>query len=416
MRPIWILALAVAGCSDSGNVGDVRAARALPEALKPDAAEIARGNNQFALELYGKLAGTDGNVFLSPFSISTALAMVDAGAAGTTDAELRAALHFTLPAERTHAAYGAVLASLQVGRDRGAYELATANRLFGQDGFPFLPGFLATTQKDYGAALQPVDFAGNPEAARATVNHWVDGQTDHKIPELFGAGSLNASTVLALVDAIVFKGAWANKFDPGGTRSQAFHLADGSTPQTAMMHRTGQLAMARFGEHARLGLLAFNGGDLSFVVVMPDDSAGLPALEAELVTGDLVTRIEQTDPVLHQDQDVEIALPRLALTAKYELPKALQALGITSAFDPLTADLSAMDGRRDLVVDRVVHQAVLTVNEDGAEAAAATGVGFTDTALPIGQTFIVDRPFVFAIYDHVSHSILFLGRVTDPRS
>jgi serpin B len=398
------------------DVGNVRTARALPEAIKADVAEVARGNNQFALDLYAELAQGDGNVFLSPFSISTALAMVDAGAAGTTDAELRAALHFTLPGARTHAAYGALLASLQVGRDHGGYDLAVANRLFGQAGFPFLDGFLATTRKDYGAELATVDFAGNADAARIQVNQWVADHTDAKIRELFEPGSLDTSTILALVNAIVFKGTWANKFDRGSTADAAFRLADGSTVQTAMMHRTGPMAMAAFGATSVLGMFPFNGGDLSFVVVMPDDPSGLPAVEAELAGGGLAAKLDAADPALRQQPDIQIALPKLAITGKYELPAALQALGITSAFDPDTADFSMMDGRGDLMLDDVVHEAMITVDEDGAEARAATGVGVGPTSAPSNPSFIVDRPFVFAIYDHVSHSILFLGRVTDPRT
>jgi serpin B len=408
-----LIPILAAGCTSAGLVddaGDLRAARALPEAARADVAALARGNNQFAVELYGQLARQPGNVVFSPFSVSTALAMVDAGAAGETDAELRAALH--LP-ERAGDAYRALLASLAIGPARGGYVLATADRLFGQRGRAFTDGFLGAMRDDYGAALETVDFRDH-DAARQTINTWVDGQTDHKIPELFQPGTISPDTVLALVNAIVFQGAWANKFDPGRTADGAFRLADGTAVQTPMMHRTGPVRLGAY-HGAALGAFPFNGGDLSFIVLLPAHADGLPALEAALAA-DLADQIDAADPALGQEDGVEIAFPRLALDQRADLPTALQALGIVTAFDARTADLSGIDGSRDLVLDRVVHQAVLTVDEHGAEAAAATGGTVTPTSVPQQPpAFVVDHPFVFAIYDHVTHSILFLGRVSDPR-
>lgn len=411
MRLPWLIPILAAGCTGSGLVddaGDLRAARALPEAAKADVAALARGNNQFAVELYAQLAQQPGNVFFSPFSVSTALAMVDAGAAGQTEAELRAALH--LP-ERTGDAYRALLASLAIGPARGGYVLATADRLFGQRGRAITDGYARATRDDYGAELEAVDFT-SPDATRETINAWVDGQTDHKIPELFKPGTISPDTVLAIVNAIVFQGTWANKFDPGATAAGAFHLADGTTVQASMMHRTGPIRLG--GYHgAALGAFPFNGGDLSFVVVMPAHADGLPALE---LGADLADQIDAADPATGQTDGVEIAFPKLALDQRADLPAALRALGIVSAFDATAADLSGIDGSRDLVLDRVVHEAVLTVDEDGAEAAAATGGTVTPTSVPQEPpAFVVDRPFVFAIYDHVTHSILFMGRISDPR-
>jgi len=409
MRQFLLIGVLSAACSGQPD-DDVIAARQLPPAIKADAAATAAANNQFAFELYSKLPPT-GNTVLSPFSISTAMAMLDAGAAGATDQELRTALHFALPGERMHAAYGALLASLQVGRDHGAYTLSTANRLFGQQGFAFLPSFLTLTQRDYGASLMPVDFRGNTEAARGTVNAWVAGQTDHKIPELFQVGDLDPSTVLTLVNAIVFKGRWGLPFDRARTADAAFTLADGSVVQTPMMHAFSAIRMTGFAG-AQVAVLPFAGQDLSMVIVLPSVASGLAAVEAKLASVGLPALIDGTAVVFTQKP--ELALPKFSVTQRLQLVPALAALDITSPFDATRADFSAIDGQRDLYVQRVVHQAVIAVDEDGAEAAASTGVVIGPTSFP--TPFVVDRPFVFLIYDHVTGSILFLGRVTDPRS
>jgi serpin B len=411
----FTLAFTLAACGDPGPDPDVIAARELPAAVKGDAAEIARSNNQFALDLYAQLAADPGNLFLSPFSISTALAMTSAGAAGVTDQELRQTLHFTLPGDRLHAGYGAVLDSLDVGRGFGVYTLATANRLFGQDGMPFLPSFLAITRDDYGAELQQLDFIGDPEAARVAVNKWVADNTDGKIDQLFAPGTINDMTRLVLANAIVFKGDWANHFELSRTADAAFHLADGRTVQARMMKRTGALGMAEV-PGGRLGLLPFRGKDLSMLVLLPNSADALPALEAQLTIDALAQAIDRAAAAAANPAfaEIEIALPRFGVTSKVALPEALGKLGMASAFDPNIADFSGIAGERNLYIESVVHEATITVDETGAEAAAATGVGVGTTSAPV--PFVADRPFVFAIFDHVTGSILFLGRVHDPRT
>lgn len=394
-----------AACSSSDEL-DLVAARQIPVSIRSDATSIAQANNQFACDLYAQLANTDGNQFFSPFSISTALAMVDAGAAGTTDLELRTALHLDLPGARTHAAFGAILGSLDVGRSHGAYTLATANGVFGQVGFPFLPTFQTTIRQDYGADLVPVDFKQAPDAARTTVNDWVAARTDDKIPALFGPGSLGAATRIALANAIVFKGRWAEIFDDA--KVESFRLGTGNAVQVPMMHKTDLLSRAEI-PGGTIGLLPFNGKDLSMVILLPDQDDGLPAIEAELTGPAIAQWIADARPTAEK---MPIALPRFNLATKPPVLTALGNLGVTSAFSPLAADFSGIDGRRDLHLDAVVHQAMIQVDESGAEAVAATG-GALGTA-SVGAGFVVDHPFVFAIFDHVTGTILFMGRVADP--
>jgi serpin B len=406
MRTPLLLAL-LGACSGSDPAPDVVAARQLPAALKEDATAVARASNQFACDLYNQLATGDGNRFFSPFSISTALAMTDAGAAGTTDLELRTALHLDLPGDRAHKAVGALLASLDTGRGFGAYTLDTANGMFGQIGFPFRADFIQTMTSDYGAELTPVDFEHAPEAARTTVNAWVASHTDDKIPELFGPGTIDASARLALANAIVFKGTWALKFRPD-TAAAPFHLATGQTVQVPMMQKSEQLVLAAI-PGGSLGILPFRGNDLSMVILLPDQPDGLPAIEAQL-TGDAIA--QWIASARSQHELIPVLLPRFSLETSTELPDALAALGVISAFDQHTADFSGIDGQRDLYLQAVVHKAVIKVDENGAEAAAATGVVAVPASVP--SPFAADRPFVFFIYDHVTNTILFLGRVTDP--
>lgn len=408
MRTPLLLAL-LGACSGSApdSAPDVAAARQLPAAIKDDAATVAGASNQFACDLYNQLAAGDGNRFFSPFSISTALAMTDAGAAGTTDRELRTALHLDLPGDRAHKAIGALLTSLDTGRGFGAYTLDTANGMFGQIGFPFRAEFTQTLTSDYGAELTPVDFEHAPDAARATINTWVASHTDDKIPELFGPGTIDATARLALANAIVFKGTWALKFLPD-TATAPFHLASGQTLQVPMMQKSEELDLAAI-PGGSLGILPFRGNDLSMVILLPDHPDGLPTIEAAL-TGNAITHWIAS--ALPQHQKIPVLLPRFSLETSTELPAALAALGIISAFDPITADFSGIDGQRDLYLQSAIHKAVIKVDENGAEAAAATGVVAVPASIP--DAFAADRPFVFLIFDHVTNTILFLGRVTDP--
>jgi serpin B len=409
MREVRLILVAlafVAGC-DRAPSQDVLTARQLPGAIQADADAVVQANNQFACDLYGQLRTTPGNVFFSPFSISTALAMTDAGAAGATDAELRRALHFTLPTAQLHPAYGALLASLNTGRSYGAYTLATANRLFGQQGFPFLPGFLAVTGDDYGAELMPVDFAGDTDAARAAINAWVAAQTDGKIAELFEQGTLDSSTVLALANAILFKGTWHKQFAPADTADAPFRRADGSTVTAPFMSKQDTLATAAI-PGGLLAVMPFRGQDLSMVILLPDAVDGLPALEAQLAGATLAQWIGAAA----EGQEATVTLPKFGVTSSFDLGPVLQALGIVSAFDPASADFSGMDGQRDLYVQTAVHKAVVAVDEEGAEAAAATGIGMGRVSAPM--PFVADHPFLFVIHDEVTKSILFLGRLEDP--
>ncbi len=400
-----LLASLVVGCSSQP---DVLEARRIPAAVAPDVAEVVTANNQFAVELYRQVAPTGHNLIMSPFSVSTAFAMLDAGAATTSDDELRATFHWTLPGDQLHAAYAALLTSLDTGRTYDNYTLATANRLFGQQGFPFAAPYLAITQDAYQAPLQTVDFANDPDAATATIDQWVSDQTAGKIPHLFAPGDLDASTVLALVNAILFEGTWDHPFDASLTADASFTRADGTTVQTPMMTKEDALATAPI-PGGRLVVLPFAGHDLEMVILLPTAADGLPAIESAL-TGDALTSwIAAATP---SPESATIAMPRFAVDLDVGLADALVALGVTSIWSPDTADLSGIDGAHDLFVTKAVHHATISVDEHGAVAAAATGIGVGDTSAP--EPIRIDHPFLFAIHDAVTGSVLFIGRIDDP--
>lgn len=400
-----ILASALVGCSSQP---DVLEARKIPTALAPDVVQVVNANNQFAIDLYRQVSPDAANMIMSPFSVSTAFAMLDAGAATTSDAELRSTFHWNLAGEQLHAAYGALLTSIDTGRTYGNYTLGTANKLYGQEGFPFAQPFLDVTKNDYKAELEPVDFANHADQAIDTIDQWVSDQTDGKIPQLFMPGDLDSSTVLALVNAILFQGTWEHPFDAAATANAAFTRGDGSTVQAPTMTKQDTLTTAVI-PNGMLLVLPFAGKDLEMVILLPSAADGLPALEAALTGDHLSTWIAAARTSMEPS---EFTLPKFKLDQPIDLTSVLPALGITTIWNPDTADLSGIDGARDLYVDKAVHKAMISVDEHGAEAAAATGIGVGDSAAP--EPIRVNHPFVFAIHDAVTNSVLFIGRVEDP--
>jgi serpin B len=382
-----------------------------PAAPAADAAAVVKGNNQFALDLYHHLRGTEGNQFFSPFSISTALAMTYAGACGGTADEMAKVLHFTLDPKRLHPAFRALLAQA-VGRGKKApqYQLSVANALWGQKGYGFLPEFLKTTRDSYGAVLKEVDFVGDAPQAVRVINEWVELQTRDKIKGVLRPDDLSENTRLVLTNAIYFKGNWLHKFLKKGTRPEAFHVTTDHSIKAPMMHRKGVCRHVAANDFQILEL-PYAGEHLAMLILLPKKTDGLPELEKHLSAtwlAEQVARLRQAEAI--------VSLPRFKLTRRYDLVKALSTMGISSAFDPTAADFSGMSGStRKLFVSAVIHKAFVEVNEEGTEAAAATVVAEDAGAdEPEPVQFRADHPFVFLIRDNRSGSILFLGRVANP--
>jgi serpin B len=377
------------------------------------AVTVAEDGNAFAFDLYGRLrTDQSGNLFFSPQSISTALAMTYAGARGDTATQMARTLRFSLPQDQLPAAYAQLLHVLNgPGGDRG-YQLAVANRLWGQRGEPFRDEFLSIVRRDYGAELGLVDFAHDAEAARGAINAWVAEQTAQKITDLIPPGVLDALTRLVLTNAIYFRGDWARQFDKSATRDEPFHVAPGKTVKVPLMFVKARVGFAAHAEASlRVVELRYKGDDLSMLVLLPDAVDGLAGLE-ERLDADHVGRWTAD---LGQ-QDVLVYLPRFSVESSFGLARTLAAMGMPLPFSE-GADFSGMNGKRDLSISAVVHKARVDVDEKGTEAAAATGVvvGLRAVLPREPPTFRADHPFVFLLRHNPTGSILFLGRVVNPQ-
>lgn len=381
--------------------------RSLAPAVQADARVLVEANNRFAIDLYTRLRDQPGNLFLSPYSMSTAFGMAYAGAAGSTQAEMAKVFRFELPSGRLHATFGELRRSLDRGTRSGAYELRTANRAWGQKGLPFIPGFLEVTREQYGAQMQEADFIHESEPARLEVNGWVAGQTNDRIRDLFPGGSINAYTRLVLANAIYFKGLWNRPFDPKNTVDAPFHFDPVEAAMVPTMVQEDAFRTAVTDEVQVLELF-YRGQDLSMVVVLPRQMDGLARVEEGLTWEKLSAWLAPL-----AERTLEVHLPSFKFGSKFELPLVLSGMGMPTAFTE-AADFSGIDGRNDLHIAAAFHQSFVEVNEEGTEAAAATGISVGATS--VRPSFYANHPFLFLIRDHVTGSVLFLGRVIDPRT
>jgi serpin B len=373
-----------------------------------DMQAVVRGNTVFAGNLFGQLRAKPGNVFCSPYSISTALGMTAAGARGPTADEMNKVLH--LPAgNAAHVGFAELQQQLQAKKDAG-YELAIANTLWGQQGFPFDPKFIDLIGKFYGGGLKTVDFAQPPTAA-GTINHWVEEQTKNRIKNLIDPSMVDARTRLVLTNAIYFKGQWKDKFRKESTTEQPFFTsADASIP-VPMMHQGGKYRYYQ-DENLKLVEMPYAGDRLAMTLILPLEQHALARqVEARLTEENLNRWINAADM-----KKGDIAVPRFEFETKYELTPTLEALGMRLAFTD-AADFSGITTAEPLKISFVVHKAFIKVDEEGSEAAAATGVGMKLAAAPIEDrfTFRADQPFVFMIRDTKTGSVLFLGRFANPK-
>jgi serpin B len=380
----------------------VRADRESAPAVSGDEiAALTRSNAEFALDLYRELAaGSDQNIVVGPHSISTALAMVYAGARGETAAEMGDVLHFDALSGDVSPAFNALDLALTSRSQEGVVDLRLANQGFAAPGLPFLDSYLETLGRDFGAPMAELDFL-DTERARDVINAWAADRTNDRITELFPAGAISAQTVLVIVNAVAMDAAWRYVFDPAQTSDEPFQLADGTVVQVPTMRFDLYLPLVWDEEFAAVELL-YGAGDLSMVVILPND---LTAFDAEVDPARLQWIFDAIS-----EQGIHLSLPKFAFKSHTDLDDTLKQLGMTSVYE--AADFSGMTGTPDLFLETVQHEAFIEVDEEGTEAHAATGAGM---AVSHGPTITVDRPFFFVIRDRPTGAILFLGRVTDPR-
>ncbi|CAM4696637.1 unnamed protein product [Leuciscus chuanchicus] len=430
---------------------------------------LTAANTQFSLNLFKKISGgnASGNVFYSPVSISSALAMVSLGARGNTADQMIKVLGFNnpppaqammqqaqkpqipcgvkvqhgpsmmqqtqkpqLPAEvlkcpaqpvpgqkpedQIHSSFKKFMSDLN--KPGVPYVLSLANRLYGEQSYQFVEKFLNDAKSYYEAGLEKVDFKNKSEAARVNINKWVEKKTQEKIKDLVPKGAIDGMTKLVLVNAIYFKGNWEKKFPKEATRDGQFKLNKNQNKPVKMMHQKAHFPLGFIPElNSQVLELPYVGKNLSMLIILPneieDDTTGLQKLEKALTYEKLM---EWTKPEVMRQQEVQISLPRFKMEEKYDMKSLLISMGMEDVFDMQKVNLSGMSSNNDLVVSKVIHKAFVEVNEEGTEAAAATGAVVMTRCLIIPQVFNADHPFLFFIRHNPTKTILFYGRFCSP--
>jgi serpin B len=370
---------------------------------------VVAGNNQFAWELFQKIAVVAGNkeknIFLSPYSLRAALAMTYAGSRGNTEKQMAQTLHLTLPQAGLHQAFAVLNKRLAPG-DAKLYQLNCANALWGQRNYHFETDFMTLVNQYYNGGMQTVDYVAQPQAAVNTINQWVKRQTASKIKDLLTRDDIDSLTRLILTNAIYFKGNWESQFKPEMTKPASFVTAAAPKVTAPMMRQKGKF---RYAEDAGTQILElpYAGRNLAMLLVLP--KGNLNQFEADLTA----ERIQSWRGQL-KEQKVEVKIPKFKFATRYYLDQLLPQLGMSDAFSDTKADFSGITGKRDLHIDHVIHQAVIDVNEEGSEAAAATAVVMGIKSMSFDPVFQADHPFIFAIIHQATGLVLFLGRVADP--
>ena len=389
-------------------------AAVLPTASTAQIQSLVEGNTAFGLNLYAHLRTNSENIFFSPYSISTCLAMTYAGARGNTAAQMAQVFGFDTNQEQLASSFGQLQYQLQADQETNGITLNLANALWTQIGYPFLPGFLQTAADQYQAKIGQADFSTDPDGAAQAINDWVADQTQNRIQNILARGALDPLTRLVLANAIYFKGDWAYPFEPTNTSIQPFYVSSTSQVDVPLMHinsfRGG--TFFRYFQTADFQALElpYASNRLSMLVLLPTRIDGLGQLEQQLSPSFLSNVWARLAP-----QAIEVFLPRFTNDSTFNLTTTLARMGMPDAFAPQAADFSGMDGMRDLFCSFVVHKAWVQVDEVGSEAAAATviGVGTSSVTEP-PPPFRADHPFVYLIRDTRTGSLLFMGRTSNP--
>ncbi len=364
---------------------------------------LVKGNSAFAVQLYQQLSAGTGNLFFSPFSVSSALAMTYAGARENTAAEMKTAMSFGLDQEPLHNSFSQLNQNLAATANSDGQKLNIANGLC-LTGGDVSEEFKVVLQKSYKAEL----FAGD----LAKINDWVNAKTEGKIEKILE--SLDANSVCVLLNAIYFKGIWENRFDELQTREIPFRLSEKEEIKVPFMYQKGSFSFIEKDDFQAIAM-PYKGKSLAMVVVLPKTVDGLASLEQNLSPENVVQWLAEIDSV--SAQDVDLFLPKFKFATGYDLVPACAALGMKDAFAPAAADFSGMGWPKGkLWISQIKHKAFVEVNEEGTEAAAATAVEMSRESVSMDPVFKADHPFIFLIRENSTGSILFMGRVANPAS
>lgn len=384
-----------------------------PEVSPATVGDLAQGNNRFAFDFYHQVAGQSSeNLIYSPYSISLAFSMVYAGAGGETAEQMAEIFHY-LPQETQHPAFNALDQQIVAAGEAGSvpeegepFQLNVANAVWAQAGYPFRDAYLELLARQYGAGVRTVDFAEDLDATLAAINEWTNDATEGRIEKLAPPLRVTPLTRLVLANAIYFKASWLFPFDEASTAEGGFTLLDGSSVTVPLMHQAAARVPYAEGDAYQAIRLPYAGGTVDMLVVLPAEGE-FEAVEAQL-GGELLQAVQERAEV----RDVDLTLPRFEFDTTLQLVELLQSLGLTTPFGD-EADFSGMMENSGLFIADAVHKGTITVDEEGTEAAAVTGVAMEVSEYPRAEVSVT-RPFLFAIIERESGTILFLGRVLNP--
>lgn len=370
--------------------------------------DLTAALSAFTVDLYKVLLSNSShkNIVASPFSIAAALSMILAGAKERTATEIAAVLH--TKDDLIHKQFAEFFS--KVSAYAPDVTLEVANRLYAERRFNILQGYLAMLNDCYNSAMVPINFTSEAEAARLEINAWVKDATKSKIKDLLPSGCLNSDTRLVLINAIYFKGLWNQPFSPAVTTLEEFYVSKETTKNVRMMHKKSKFNLIICSHlNANAVEIPYKGGKTSMVILLPNEVDGLETLEVALTPSNLSDILKGLKSTV-----VDLSLPRFKVEHDVNLKAVLQAMGVRDMF-ACDADLSGISGARDLVVSAALHKAFVEVNEEGTEAAAATGMMLSKTSIKSKPPFpfVVDHPFMFFIRSLDPDVILFAGSVRD---
>lgn len=375
---------------------------------------IIEGNSRFAFDLYQKFKTQRGNFFFSPYSISAAFALTIAGAKGETANEIQQVLHYPV---NLFPILGVLNQQLLAGNGEknNPSQLFLADAGWVQKGMQILPAFETSIKQSFGTSLGVVNFAQEPINAAKVINKWVADQTQNKISQLLMPQDVSANTRLVLTSAVYMKAPWLHPFDPRQTARAPFRILNRQTIQALMMKHTAVYPLFVHQQFAMLEIPYLNksekGAQLAMILILPHEEVGLDHVENQLAFDNWRNWINQLHP-----RRVNLMLPKFRIEDRMDLNQTMKELGMIQAFSP-KADFSGITGQKDLFISKAIHKTFIRVDEQGTEAAAATGVSLNVTAILSPEEpydFVADHPFIVLILDKRTHSILFMGRVMQP--
>lgn len=376
--------------------------------LQLSAQNSSQTNNKFAFDLYKNLSSGKGNIFVSPYSVFSALAMTAEGAQGKTLTEMQNVLGLN---KTSSSDYLGIAKSMESNKN---FELVVANRVWGKVAGDYTPSFVKKLKQSYDSDFITLDFVKKAEPSRITINKWVESKTKEKIKDLIPQGSINEATELILTNAIYFKAKWSNVFESDQTKVGDFTLADKKIVKTPLMRQSAHFS---YFENSKMKMLEmpYENSGISMVAILPNQQTKLADLEKELNGDEILENLVKKSGY----HSVVVVFPKFRTEGTYEMNAALKKLGIKDAFNPQKANFGGIrkvNASNNLFISRVIHKTFVDVNEEGTEAAAATAVMALGSGAPQQpKEFFANQPFMYFIIHKASSTILFIGRYSQPK-